>query len=109
MKYLAFILTIYVMALAMWPCCSNETSLSTEHEDLCQAVSSEKHADNNHESAHACSPFFHSGTYHGFVASAAVNKAPALILNDEKDSFPEHHVQPVILIPGDIWQPPKLV
>ncbi len=108
MKYLAFLLTIYVMALAMWPCCGNESNLSSEHEDLCYSASSEKHNDNQ-ENPHACSPFFHSSTYHAFVTAPAVNRAPALVTAERKSNFPEHHVQPVILFPGDIWQPPQLV
>lgn len=108
MKYLAFILTIYVLALAVWPCCGDETSLSSEHEDLCYSVSSEKHAD-NHESPHACSPFFHSSTYHAFVAAPAVNRAPALFTAERKSGFPEGLVAAVVLFPGDIWQPPQLV
>lgn len=108
MKYLVLLFTIYVMALLAWPCCGNETKLSSGHEDLCYEVSDTQHND-THEMAHACSPFFHCSNYHSFVASPAVNKAPSLILAENSYNFPEYTAYPVILFPRDIWQPPQLV
>ncbi|MBE9600226.1 hypothetical protein [Pedobacter sp. MC2016-24] len=107
MKYLAFIFTCYVLALSVWPCCGNEANLPDGHEDIC-ATSSDTHSKSD-ENPHACSPFFHASTYHAFVASPIITKAPALILPLQKSPLPEHLTHPVILFPGDIWQPPQLV
>lgn len=105
MKYLAFIFTIYVMALSAWPCCGNESDLPSGQNDACYATS-DAHNDAQ-ENPHACSPFFHSSTYHAFVASSAINKAPTLVLAERKSSFPDYRNLAVILFPGDIWQPPQ--
>lgn len=107
MRYLVLLFTIYVLALLAWPCCENETSLSSTHEDLCYDAT-DAHKD-MHETAHACSPFFHCSNYHSFVASPAISKIPGLIMAVQNASFPEYAICPVILFPGDIWQPPQLV
>ncbi|SDJ11591.1 hypothetical protein SAMN04487898_101357 [Pedobacter sp. ok626] len=107
MRYLAFIFTIYVMALSAWPCCGNETDLPSSHEDACYSAS-DNHTE-KHESPHACSPFFHASTYHAFVASATANKVPALVLDERNNSFPDYLDVAVSLFPGDIWQPPQWV
>ncbi len=107
MKYLAFILTIYVLALSAWPCCGDEAASSSGHEDIC-AATSDDHTSAT-ETAHACSPFFHTSTYHAFVASAAINKAPAIDITDLNGSFPEYTAGKLILFPEDIWQPPQLI
>jgi hypothetical protein len=107
MRYLAFIFTIYVMALSAWPCCGSEADLPSGHEDACYSAS-DNHSE-KHENPHACSPFFHASTYHAFVASASVSKAPALVVTEQNNSFPNYLDIAVILFPGDIWQPPQWV
>ncbi|ACU04883.1 hypothetical protein [Pedobacter heparinus] len=108
MKYLVLLFTIYVMALLAWPCCGSETSLSSEHEDLCYESADARQQD-KHESPHPCSPFFHCSNYHSFVAAPAVNKILSVLAGEQNTSFPEYKSCPVILFPGDIWQPPQLV
>jgi hypothetical protein len=108
MRYLVLSFTIYVMALLAWPCCGNETKLSQAHEDRCEVLADTQHK-NKQEKPHPCSPFFHCSNLHSFVAAPAVNKAPALILSTQNTPFPEYISCPVILFPGDIWQPPQLV
>lgn len=107
MKYLAFILTIYVMALSAWPCCGDEAALPSGHEDVC-ATNSDDHTETD-ENAHACSPFFHASTYHAFVASPAVTKAPIFDVTEQNGDFPNYAARREIFFPGDIWQPPQLV
>lgn len=107
MKYLAFLFTIYVMALSAWPCCGDEAALPSGHEDVCATNSDDQ--TETHGNAHACSPFFHASTYHAFVASPAVTKAPILDVTEQNDGFPDHVACTVILFPCDIWQPPQLV
>lgn len=107
MKYLAFIFTIYVVALSAWPCCGNEARLAAGQNDACY-TQTESH-NTTQEEPHACSPFFHSSTYHAFVASPAVNKAPTLVISECNNSFPDFQDCAVILFPGDIWQPPQWV
>lgn len=108
MRYLVFLFTIYVMGLLAWPCCGNETSLTSDHEEVCAETEDVAHQD-KHESAHPCSPFFHCSDYHSFVAANVVNKAPSLLMAEKNLSFPEYKAFPVILFPGDIWQPPQWV
>ena len=107
MKYLAFLFTIYIMALSAWPCCGNETGLSSSHEDLC--LSTSEHQNDSHENPHACSPLFHANTYHAFVASPSITKEPVLVIAEKNSNYPEYEDAPVILFPGDIWQPPQWV
>ena len=107
MKYLAFLFTIYIMALSAWPCCGDEAALPSGHEDVC-ATNSDDHTE-THRNAHACSPFFHANTYHAFVAAPAATKAPMLDVTEQNDGFPDYVACMVTLFPGDIWQPPQLV
>lgn len=95
------------MALSAWPCCGDEAALPSGHEDVC-ATSSDNHRDTP-ENAHACSPFFHSSTYHASVASPAVTKVPTLDVTEQNGDFPDYKARTVILFSGDIWQPPQLV
>ncbi len=107
MRYLAFIFTIYILALSAWPCCSDETSISSNHEDVCLTTSD--HQKGSHDLPDACSPFFHASNYHAFVISPAINNAP-VIANIKKDSgYPTYIDVALSLFPGDIWQPPQLV
>jgi hypothetical protein len=107
MKYLAFLFTIYVLALSAWPCCGNEADLPSGHQDSC-VTTSDNHS-NAHESPHACSPFFHASTYHAFVAASTATKAPSLVVADRKSTFPDYQDCALTLFPGDIWQPPQWV
>jgi|GEM_PF-3212935 len=107
MKYLALLFTIYVLALSAWPCCGSEADLPSGREDVCYTAS-DKHND-AHETPHACSPFFHSSTYHAFVASPAITNAPILIIAEQNSPYPEYEDASVTLFPGDIWQPPQWV
>ncbi len=107
MKYLAFLFSIYIMALSAWPCCGDEANLLSRHDDVC-ATNSDDHTETQ-RNAHACSPFFHASTYHAFVASPAITKAPVLEITKQNDEFPDYVARRVILFPGDIWQPPQLV
>lgn len=107
MKYLAFILTIYVIALSAWPCCGDDTTPNTGHEDVCATSSNDQPS--APENAQACSPFFHASTYHAFIASPAITKAPAIDFADYTGDFPDYTARTGILFPKDIWQPPQLV
>ncbi|MEQ7799448.1 hypothetical protein ABDJ41_06505 [Pedobacter sp. ASV1-7] len=107
MRYLAFIFTIYIMALSAWPCCGDENSISSNHEDVC--LSSTEHQKDNHEHPDACSPFFHASNYHVFVTSPAITNTPAIANAEQISDYPEYKDAAVILFPGDIWQPPQLV
>jgi len=107
MRYLAFIFAIYIMALSAWPCCGNDTSISSNHEDLC--LSNTKRLPDTQEHKDACSPFFHASNYHVFMISPAITNAPNVVHVALTADYPAYKDTAVILFPGDIWQPPQLV
>lgn len=107
MRYLAFIFSIYIMALSAWPCCGSENNLSSGHVDVCQSTPEQRNDSHGHPEA--CSPFFHTSTYHAFVISPAVTNAPLLIATQQGFSYPDYEDAAVSHFPGDIWQPPQWV
>lgn len=106
MRYLAFILSIFVLALSVWPCCDDEaTTVSQEiHFDQVQ-----EHvpcnADNN---THTCSPFFHCGTCQAFALTSPVYFIHSAVQSNKDVSYAELPISPILLFAGDIWQPPQL-
>lgn len=105
MRYLAFIFSIYVLALSAWPCCGTESNLRAEHVDVCRNASEQ--SNDSHGHPEACSPFFHTSTYHAFVISPAISNALVLITTEQGRNYPEYEDAAVSHFPGDIWQPPQ--
>ncbi|MCX2450282.1 hypothetical protein OQX61_03270 [Pedobacter sp. PLR] len=105
MRYLAYIFTIVIMALSVWPCCDDEAKISTEQTHISEVQDIPCDQD---PGPHTCSPFFHCSTCQAFAIPSPGNFINTIVFSKKEVSYPELPAAPLIVFAGDIWQPPQL-
>jgi len=103
MRYLAFLFTIFVVALSVWPCCDDETKAGATEQHLSQSGDC-----GSNENPHACSPFFHCGACQSFAIAPSIELLNTSAAPGREIQYIEIPAARVVLFPGDIWQPPQL-
>jgi hypothetical protein len=105
-KYLAFILSVFVLLLATIPCCLADDCTDEE-------VPAEQTADSDKEQSRAdancglCSPFYSCHTCPGFAFTNTTPKIPLVLLADIK-SYITCNQNSLFTFAASIWQPPKI-
>jgi ferredoxin len=108
MKWLACLLSLYVILLSCVPCaacgdcCEDEIAQTDAHNNT-----QDKHTESDHKTDGVCSPFFACGTCHGAVVSGISLEFPqsAPIATVTQQFF--YSDQPLPDYSPVIWQPPK--
>jgi len=99
-KYIALILSFYVLFLSGMPCCIDDNCADDK-------VSTEHSQQQNKTDEGNCSPFFSCSTCSGFIfQEMQVTVAPVLVLMN--DSYPDVKQDFCTQVCSTIWQPPKI-
>ncbi|MEO9894317.1 DUF6660 family protein [Aurantibacter sp.] len=109
MKYISFLLAIYILALAIRPCCEDSNCTEDDSYQTTQVTDNHFNQDNDENKEHKgiCSPFYACGNCVGFTFTTVnFSLTPDEVLSTNLVSiynpsfFSEFHIA--------IWQPPKI-
>lgn len=106
MKYITFLLTVYMTLLAVMPCRDNDVTA----ESVKLYSSHQKgHSAHQEEGKDSCTPFCACACCSIARTLAPIHDIPAVFIPEISSSFGQHQVSALPDCSQSMWQPPQLV